>query len=172
MRAEDRLLVVGQVHLEGPRGLAGEPQAVEVFGPQPAVLELDVRAAERAEREGDQGGCGIAPARALVEVEPHRLCRPARERATEDAKAHAPDDQPREVADVLTVVHDHRHDGLRALRAREELQPLARLEDDPVPERVHALPVGAGRRDPLERQRHRAAVRTALAAARGSEGRR
>ena len=64
------------------------------------------------------------------------------------------------------------HDGLRALYAREELQPLARLEDDPVPERVHALPVGAGQRDPLERQRHRPAVRTALAAARGNEGRR
>ena len=67
-------------------GSLANPQAVEIFGPQPAVLELDVRAAERPEREGDQGGRGVAPARALLEVEPHRLGRPARERAAEDAK--------------------------------------------------------------------------------------
>jgi hypothetical protein len=91
-----------------------------------------VHASKGTEREGRERQRGIAPVHAVAEGEPHRLSRPARKRAAQDANAEAPDDQAREVAHGTPVVHhgsDHR---LSPLGACHELDPLTGLEENAV----------------------------------------
>ena len=93
------------------------------------VHQLDVQAAEAAEREPRQRPHGLRAVLARREREAHRAGRPALEGAAEDAHAEAADDQPGERPDGHAVALELHDDRLGPLRAGHELEPLGRLED-------------------------------------------
>ena len=145
MRASNSVFGGSQIE-EECRLRATLPACRRDTGAERLVSQLDVHAAELSEGEPLERGQHALVLESFVEVEADEGCRPAGERAAEDANAEAAKEESAEEADWALTVEQARDDRVTSLRLGEELEPFPRLPEHAIGERVERCPSRSPRR--------------------------
>ena len=106
-----------------------------------AVGDLEVQAAELAEREPLQGAESFDPRHVRGEIEPHVGRGPAAERAAENGNAAAAEADAAEVPDDFCAPVQLGDDDLAVGERGDELEPVTSLREQAIAESVQRVPV-------------------------------